>query len=108
MFSLLRDPNDFNILMNHLHNVVSEMKPDVVIGLDSRGFLFAPQIALKLNIPFVPIRKGGKLPGSVEKIEYALEYGKVQSSNVFPQCGIETIPCLLGQCCIIKKDKDAL
>ena len=46
-----------------------------MIGLEARGFVFAPQIALELQVPFVPIRKKGKLPGQVSKIDYDLEYG---------------------------------
>lgn len=48
---------------------------DVVCGLDSRGFLFGLLIAAEFNIPFVPLRKKGKLPGEVYSQEYQLEYG---------------------------------
>ena len=47
------------------------------LGLDSRGFLFGPIIALRLGASFVPIRKEGKLPGKVESLSYKLEYGEV-------------------------------
>lgn len=50
---------------------------DVVIGLESRGFLIGPSIAQRLNAGFVPIRKKGKLPGELLKITYELEYGEV-------------------------------
>lgn len=50
---------------------------DVVIGLDSRGFLLGPLISLKLNKPFIPIRKKGKLPGKVLSQSFTLEYGEV-------------------------------
>ena len=46
-------------------------------GLESRGFLFGPQVALALGIAFVPVRKKGKLPGECIKMEYSLEYGTV-------------------------------
>ncbi|CAF0946272.1 unnamed protein product [Adineta steineri] len=49
---------------------------DAVVGLEARGFIFGPQIALELQVPFVPVRKLGKLPGKVAKIDYDLEYGK--------------------------------
>jgi adenine phosphoribosyltransferase len=52
-------------------------KPDAILGLESRGFLFGPHIALQLQVPFVPIRKKGKLPGKVRKVSYQLEYGEV-------------------------------
>lgn len=47
----------------------------VIAGLESRGLLFGPLIAVALNLPFVPFRKAGKLPGAVERIDYKLEYG---------------------------------
>lgn len=52
---------------------------DVVIGLESRGFLIGPLVALRLNKPFLPIRKKGKLPGHVTQLSYHLEY----SSDTF-------------------------
>lgn len=51
---------------------------DVVVGLEARGFLFGFQIAADLGLPFVPIRKKGKLPGELYSQEYALEYGTDQ------------------------------
>jgi adenine phosphoribosyltransferase len=48
---------------------------DVVAGIESRGFIFGAPLALQLDVPFVPIRKVGKLPGEKLTREYALEYG---------------------------------
>jgi adenine phosphoribosyltransferase len=63
-------------------------KPDVVIGLDARGFLIGPQLALALNAGFVPVRKPGKLPGKLETVEYKKEYGTdsfaIQRDSVKP------------------------
>lgn len=53
----------------------SESKIDVIVGLDARGFLFGFSMAAELGLPFVPIRKKGKLPGKCHSFEYALEYG---------------------------------
>ncbi|CAH8645481.1 unnamed protein product [Schistosoma intercalatum] len=50
-------------------------KIDVVVGLESRGFLLGPALALRLNCSFVPIRKAGKLPGPCYSHRYTLEYG---------------------------------
>ena len=47
-------------------------------GLDARGFLFGPIVSLNLNVPFVPIRKSGKLPGPTVKASSTKEYGKVR------------------------------
>lgn len=54
---------------------VSRMKPDVIVGIESRGFVFGVPIALNLGLGFVPVRKLGKLPHDRITEEYALEYG---------------------------------
>ncbi|CAM1504468.1 Fc.00g020590.m01.CDS01 [Cosmosporella sp. VM-42] len=51
-------------------------KPDVIVGLDARGFLFGPGLALRLGVPFAAVRKQGKLPGPCATAEYVKEYGK--------------------------------
>ena len=48
-----------DIMTEHIKN----LNADVIVGLDARGFLFGPIISLRLGLPFVPIRKKGKLPG---------------------------------------------
>ncbi len=58
-----------------VQTVVTDGAPDVVVGLDARGFLFGPSLALRLGAAFVPVRKRGKLPGPTLKAEYAKEYG---------------------------------
>jgi adenine phosphoribosyltransferase len=45
------------------------------VGIEARGFIFAPAVAYALNAGFVPVRKPKKLPAAVERVEYALEYG---------------------------------
>ncbi|MGK7932113.1 MAG: adenine phosphoribosyltransferase [Microcystaceae cyanobacterium] len=49
--------------------------PDYVVAMESRGFLFGVPLAYQLNAGFIPVRKPGKLPADVHKIEYELEYG---------------------------------
>jgi len=49
--------------------------PDVIVGLDARGFLFGPTLALRMGAGFVPVRKAGKLPGNIETAEFTKEYG---------------------------------
>ena len=51
------------------------MKPDVIVGIESRGFLLGAPIALELGVGFVPVRKVGKLPGETIQARYELEYG---------------------------------
>jgi adenine phosphoribosyltransferase len=51
-------------------------KPDVIVGLEARGFLFGPSLALRLGSGFVPVRKKGKLPGPTVEATYMKEYGE--------------------------------
>jgi len=51
-------------------------KPDVIVGLDARGFLFGPSLALRLGAGFAPVRKRGKLPGPTEEASFDKEYGQ--------------------------------
>lgn len=52
-----------------------DKKVDLVLGIEARGFIFAPAVALALNAGFVPVRKPGKLPAATFRATYALEYG---------------------------------
>lgn len=78
MFPVLRDPEAFKCLTDVLIDTVKSKAPDVqvIVGLDSRGFLLGPIIAQALNISFVPVRKAGKLPGEVIQVVFTLEYGQ--------------------------------
>ncbi|KIW00748.1 adenine phosphoribosyltransferase [Verruconis gallopava] len=62
--------------------------PDVIVGLDARGFLFGPSLALRLKSKFVPVRKRGKLPGPTVTASYQKEYGEdffqMQSDGIAP------------------------
>lgn len=61
----------------HVLNTYGEsQKPDVIVGLDARGFLFGPSLALRLGAGFVPVRKRGKLPGPTEMAGFRKEYGE--------------------------------
>ena len=73
--TLLKEPRAFKQSIDQLTDLVREQRPDVVIGMESRGFIFAAPIAYKLDAGFVPVRKLGKLPGEVISTEYDLEYG---------------------------------
>ncbi|KAI9635566.1 putative adenine phosphoribosyltransferase [Dioszegia hungarica] len=78
IFPLMRDPYAFESLITHLvHHITTThtVKPDVIVGLDARGFLLGPIIAMRLGAAFVPVRKGGKLPGQVDTVAYEKEYG---------------------------------
>jgi len=83
IFPLFRDPLIFESLITHLtHHLISDTIPnspnkkiDVIVGLDARGFLLGPVIALRLGAAFVPVRKRGKLPGECVCATYEKEYG---------------------------------
>jgi adenine phosphoribosyltransferase len=57
---------------------VEAMRPEAVVGIESRGFLFGTPVAARLGLPFVPVRKPGKLPAQRMTVEYSLEYGDNQ------------------------------
>jgi adenine phosphoribosyltransferase len=59
-----------------LANTFLEQKIDCVIGIEARGFIFAPMVAYRLNAGFVPARKPNKLPAAHASVSYSLEYGK--------------------------------
>ncbi|XQP54912.1 MAG: adenine phosphoribosyltransferase [Mycoplasmoidaceae bacterium] len=69
-------PNVLKLTIKEMLKTLKGQKFDIVVGLESRGFWFALPIAEVLNIPFVPIRKKGKLPRTTVSASYALEYGK--------------------------------
>jgi adenine phosphoribosyltransferase len=75
---LLHDPRAFGAALDEMAEYVRSRAVDAVIGIESRGFLFGAPIAQQLALPFVPIRKPGKLPASRMTVEYSLEYGSGQ------------------------------
>lgn len=77
IFPVIAEPTVFSDLINVLVERVQTKcpTPDVVVGLESRGFLLGTPLAMALKLPFVPVRKKGKLPGKVKQVSYALEYG---------------------------------
>lgn len=73
---LLQSPEMLNKTTEALAQLVNGQKIDKVVGMESRGFIFGPLLASKLNAGFVPIRKPGKLPSTTLSETYDLEYGK--------------------------------
>lgn len=78
----------------------SAIKIDAIVGLDARGFLFGFTISAELGIPFVPIRKKGKLPGACKSFEYTLEYGtgilEIQENSISKNQNVIIIDDLLA------------
>ena len=71
--TLLKDKDGFKRTIDSLTEQVRPLKPDVVLGIEARGFIFAPPLAYNLGAGFVPVRKPNKLPADTERISYELE-----------------------------------
>jgi adenine phosphoribosyltransferase len=72
---VLQDASAFREVVSSMVECVKPMRPDVIVGIESRGFILGTPIALELGVGFVPVRKAGKLPAETVRAEYALEYG---------------------------------
>ncbi len=72
---LLQNPKVFRVLIDAFVHRYMDQRPDVVAGVDARGFILGAVVAYELNVGFVPIRKKGKLPFSTVEETYELEYG---------------------------------
>ncbi|KAF7301338.1 Adenine phosphoribosyltransferase [Mycena indigotica] len=108
IFPLLRNPVAFETLITNLiHHLTSHTIPaspskkiDVVVGLDARGFLLGPIIAMRLGAAFVPVRKKGKLPGQCVSATYVKEYGEdsfeMQSDAIKPGQTVVVIDDLIA------------
>ena len=73
--TLLKDKRGFQKLVDKLCDHYADRKVDVVVGVEARGFIFAPALAYRLGAGFVPVRKPKKLPAKTAKVSYQLEYG---------------------------------
>jgi adenine phosphoribosyltransferase len=74
--TLLKNATALKEVLDELSSHYRAQKIDLVVGIESRGFIFAPALACQLSAGFVPVRKPGKLPAETIKVSYALEYGK--------------------------------
>jgi adenine phosphoribosyltransferase len=73
--TLLKDAEAFSYAIDQLTDRLKDLKPDKIVAIESRGFIFGAPIAYKLGAGFVPVRKLGKLPADTVVAEYELEYG---------------------------------
>ena len=114
VMSLLRDVEGTNRMYNLLVKRYECNKPDVVVGIESRGFIIGSVLAHKLGVGFVPVRKPGKLPGEVEFIDYATEYStdriEIQKGSIMPGTKVLVVDDLiatggsmLAGCNLVKK-----
>jgi len=74
--TLLKDGPAFRAVVDMLAANYANERIDVVVGIESRGFIFGGAVAHQLGAGFVPVRKLGKLPGKTIEVEYELEYGR--------------------------------
>jgi adenine phosphoribosyltransferase len=72
---LMRDPAGWRETVRQLAEITERLKPDLIVGIESRGFIVGTSLATALGLGFVPVRKPGKLPGEVHGVDYELEYG---------------------------------
>ena len=98
--TLLRDADAWQVAMGRMARSVAAWRPDLIAGIESRGFLMAAPLALKLGCGFIMIRKRGKLPGPTIGLNYALEYGEdrveVQADAVHPGQRVVVVDDLLA------------
>jgi len=98
--TLLRDADAWQVAMGRMARAVRVHQPDLLAGIESRGFLIAAPLAVKLGCGFVMIRKRGKLPGRTIGLNYALEYGEdrveVQEDAIRPGQRVIVVDDLLA------------
>ena len=98
--TLLANADAWQFAIQELAEAVSIFKPDLLAGIESRGFLLAAPLAMELGLGFTMIRKQGKLPGPCVKYEYQLEYGsdilEIQEDAVKPDQKLVLLDDLLA------------
>lgn len=72
---VLEDPVAFKEVIDEMSEIIKEVKPDIIVGVESRGFLFGAPLAINNNLPFILARKPNKLPRESISVSYDLEYG---------------------------------
>jgi adenine phosphoribosyltransferase len=75
---ILSDGKLFTDLITRLAGLVEEIKPDALAAIEARGFIFGAAVCDRLSLPFIPVRKKGKLPGEVVSLKYSLEYAQAE------------------------------
>ena len=73
--SILQDADGLHLAIDSMQAMLNDVDYDLLLGPESRGFIFGVPIAYNMHKPFIPVRKKGKLPCETVSIEYALEYG---------------------------------
>ncbi len=98
--TLLKDPVAFRNAVDRLIGKFKQQRIDLVIGIESRGFIFGSVLAYQLGAGFVPVRKKGKLPHQTRSVTYQLEYGsdtlEMHKDAVGPQSRVLIVDDLLA------------
>ncbi len=98
--TLLSHPDAWQVAMGRMARTIGTYRPDLIAGVESRGFLVAAPLALKLGCGFIMLRKRGKLPGATIGLDYDLEYGtdriEVQEGAVRPGQRVVVVDDLLA------------
>ena len=98
--TLLKHPGAWKETVAEMTEALRPLKPDLLAGIESRGFLMAAPLALKLSCGFVMLRKRGKLPGATIGLDYGLEYGtdriEMQADAVHPGQRVVVVDDLLA------------
>lgn len=76
--SLLEEPQAFDGVITNMCFHAHRFKADIIVGIESRGFIFGAPLSNKLRLPFIPARKPGKLPNDTVSKEFKLEYGETE------------------------------
>jgi adenine phosphoribosyltransferase len=97
---LLADPEGLALAVELMASPFRNEKVDLVIGAESRGFIFGTAIALSLSCGFIPVRKPGKLPSETSSVEYSLEYGldalEIHRDSIMPNQRVLLVDDLLA------------
>ena len=72
---VMRDPQAWKQVMEGMQQSLAGLQPEVIVGIEARGFIVGTSLAMTMGLGFVPVRKPGKLPGPITAVDYALEYG---------------------------------
>lgn len=103
IFPIFTSPSHHEALIRAYELQIQELgvgTPDVIVGLDARGFLIGPTLALRAGSKFVPVRKAGKLPGKLETVTYEKEYGAdtfaIQTASIKPSDKVLVVDDLIA------------
>ena len=98
--TLLQQPDVFRVAIERMAELVAPYRPDRLVGIESRGFIFAAPLTLYVGVGFAMVRKRGKLPGSVVGHAYNLEYGsdtiEISSDLIAPGSRVVVVDDLIA------------